>query len=101
MPGTVFLTSTAEWQCPLSPGSTTPASIATTSVPADLKEQRGAPGWLSRLSVQLLMSAQVTISRVREIEPTWDLSLPLSAPPLLSLSLFPLLCLYHKVNIHV
>ena len=50
----------------------------------------GAPGWLSPLSVQLLVSAQVMISRFQEfephirlyadsVEPAWDsFSLPLS-----------------------
>ena len=46
----------------------------------------GAPGWLSRLSVRLLVSAQVTISWFLSLsndsaDPTWDsLSLPLSLP---------------------
>ena len=55
----------------------------------------GPPGWLSLLSVPLLVSAQVMISRLREFkpcvglcadstEPAWD---SLSAPPPLALSL--------------
>ena len=43
----------------------------------------GAPGWLSQLSIYLTLdigsSHDVTV-------PAWDSSLPLSAPPLLSLS---------------
>ena len=31
----------------------------------------GAPGWLSRLSIQLLISAQVTISRFVSLSLTW------------------------------
>ena len=52
----------------------------------------GAPGWLSRLSAQLLVSAQVMISRFMRSSPTsvstesaWD-SLSLSVPPRLVLS---------------
>ena len=58
---------------------------------------RGVPGWLSRLSIRLLISAQVTRDlTVRDTEPRIGLcadivepardsfSLPLSAPPLLS-----------------
>ena len=50
----------------------------------------GVPGWLSRLSVWLLISAQVTISRslssslTDSIEPAWDSlshSLSLPRPP--------------------
>ena len=33
------------------------------------QRRSGAPGWLSRLSLGLWISAQVMISRVREIEP--------------------------------
>ena len=59
----------------------------------------GAPGWLSQLGVQLLVSAQVVISWFREFEPhiglcagrsepAWDsLSPSLSAPPPLMRSL--------------
>ena len=53
----------------------------------------GAPGWLSQLSVQLLISVQVTISRFMWLctdgmEPAWDsLSPSLSDPPPLALSL--------------
>ena len=56
----------------------------------------GAPGWLSRLSVRLLILAQVTISGFMGLSPasssaltTRSLlgSLSLSAPPLLVLSL--------------
>ena len=58
----------------------------------------GAPGWLSRLSVQLLVLAQVMILRFVSSRPTWGcvliawsllviLSPSLSAPPLLKLSL--------------
>ena len=58
----------------------------------------GVPGGLSPLSFRLLVSAQVTISRFVRLSPTSGsvltvrsllgiLSLPLSAPPLLSLSL--------------
>ena len=60
----------------------------------------GEPGWLSRLSVQLLISAQVTISRfvgsspvsgsaltVRSLLGILSLSLSLFAPPSLALSL--------------
>ena len=61
----------------------------------------GAPGWLSPLSVQLLKSAQVMISRFVSSRPTWgsvltaqsldpasdSLSPSLSAPPLLTVSL--------------
>ena len=60
---------------------------------------RGLPGWVSRLSSRLLVSAQVTISQFCEFEscmglcagsaePAWDsLSPSLSALPLLTLSL--------------
>ena len=62
---------------------------------------RGAPGWLSRLSVQLLVSAQVMISRfmssspvsgsvliAQGLEPASDSMFPsLSAPPPLMLCL--------------
>ena len=55
----------------------------------------GAPGWFSRLSVQLLISAQIMISEFVRSSPTscytdsmgpvWDsLSPSLSAPPLLA-----------------
>ena len=61
-----------------------------------------APGWLSRLSVRLSVSAQVMISQLRKFEPllglcadsaepAWDSpSIPVSSPPplILSLSLF-------------
>ena len=58
----------------------------------------GAPGWLSWLSVQLLVLAQVVISRFVSSSPTLGsmltaqsllgiLSFPLSAPPLLMLML--------------
>ena len=58
----------------------------------------GAPGWLSQLSIRLLVSAQVTISPYRELEPRIgsaltgrnlleSLCLPLSAPPRLVLPL--------------
>ena len=58
------------------------------------------PGWLSWLGIQLSVSAQVMISQLRGFEPrvglhadssesAWDSFSPsLSAPPLLSLSLF-------------
>ena len=66
------------------------------------KSSDGAPGWLNRLSVQLLISAQVTILPfVKSALTVWSLlgilSLSLSAPPSLplslSLSLPPSLCL--------
>ena len=58
---------------------------------------KGTPGWLSRLSGRLLVSAQVMISRFLSLSPTsgsaltmWSLlgilSLPLSAPLPLALS---------------
>ena len=59
----------------------------------------GVPGWLSQLSIWLLVWGQVTISqfiswspasglRADSAEPAWDsLSFSLSAPPLLVLSL--------------
>ena len=58
----------------------------------------GAPGWLSQLSVQLSISAQVMISRFVGLSPTSGpvliapsllgiLSPSLSVPPLLTLSL--------------
>ena len=64
------------------------------------EERRGrwVPGWLSWLNIQLLVSAQVTISQFHEFEPhiglhgdsaepAWDsLSPSLSAPPPLALS---------------
>ena len=64
----------------------------------DAKE-KGAPGWLSQVSVWLLVLAQITISQFCEIEPrvrlcadsvepAWDsLFLSLSVPPLLVHSL--------------
>ena len=64
-----------------------------------LKWGRGGPGWLSRLGLPILVSARVHDLMVREfepgvglqtdiMEPAWDfLSLSLSAPPLLNLSL--------------
>ena len=56
------------------------------------KHRHGAPGWLSRLSIQLLILAQVMISWFVSSSPTWDLAWDslspcLSAPPPLSLSL--------------
>ena len=62
-------------------------------------EETGAPGWLSRLSIQLSVLAQVMISRFHEFEPhirfcadsadlaSDPLSPPLSAPPGLALAL--------------
>ena len=54
----------------------------------------GAPGWLSRLGIRLLILAQVMISQVMSLSPTvsaepaWEsLSPSFSAPPLLTLSL--------------
>ena len=64
-----------------------------------MKEKLGVSGWLSGLSVRLLVAAQVMISRFREFEPrirlqadnaepAWDsLSPPLSAPSPLALTL--------------
>ena len=63
-----------------------------------LWQNRGAPGWPHRLSVRLLISAQVTISQfdgsslvsssaLTARGPRGSLSLPLSAPPPLALSL--------------
>ena len=59
-----------------------------------------APGWLSRLSVRLLVSAQVMLSQLMSSDPTpgsvltvgsllgiLSFSLSLSAPPLLTLYL--------------
>ena len=52
----------------------------------------GAPGWLSQLSIQLLVSAPGMISWLvglepQEKEPAWDfLSPSLSAPPPLTLN---------------
>ena len=54
---------------------------------------KGAPGWLSWLSIWVLISVRVMISRVHEIEPcvrlcadsvepAWDCLSPPSAPPL-------------------
>ena len=66
------------------------------------RQMLGASGWLSRLSIRLLMSAQVMISWFVGSSPAWGtaltawsllgilslpLSLSLSAPPLLKLSL--------------
>ena len=61
----------------------------------------GAPGWLSWLSIQLLVLAQVMISQFMGLSPAsgsvltyrasleFSLSLSLSAPPPLALSLSP------------
>ena len=62
-----------------------------------IKGDSGTPGWLSQLSIRLLISTQVAISKFHELEPrvglcadsaepAWD-SLSLPAPPLLALSL--------------
>ena len=64
----------------------------------NMKIKLGAPGWLSQLSIQLLISARVMISEFMESSPAlgsvltaWSLlgilSPPLSAHPLLVLSL--------------
>ena len=69
----------------------------------------GAPGWLSGLNVQLLISAQVVISQlmrsspasgsVLTVEPASDSVSPaISAPPQLALSLSLFLC--QKINKH-
>ena len=55
-----------------------------------MDDETGAPGWLSRLSVKLLISAQVMISRFvgSSTEPAWESLSPfLSAPPPLAVSL--------------
>ena len=66
---------------------------------SEIVEIVGAPGWLSQLGVQLLVPAQVMISRFISLSPhqapcsqhraclVFSLSLSLSAPPLLFLSL--------------
>ena len=60
----------------------------------------GAPGWLSQLSVQLLVSAQVMISRFREFEPhiTFCTDSVESAWDSLSLSLSLSLSFALKIN---
>ena len=65
----------------------------------NIKKYRGAPGWLSQLSISLLVSAQVMILQFHEfkphirlctgsMEPVWNYFSPsFSAPPPLMLSL--------------
>ena len=90
----------------LSPSSPHPRSLVTSlTLSLSKKKKRfiiGVPGRLSWLSAQLLISAQVMISRFMSSSPTWGsalrewsllgiLSLPLSLPPLHTLSLNKLL----------
>ena len=59
------------------------------------KKENSQVTWVAQLSIQLLISAQVIVSRfvvsspisgsMLSVEPGWDLPLP--APPLLTLSL--------------